>query len=81
MEEFLRIIQRSKEKKLEKEFIPRLHYLFKIKFGITYDEFINMPIPVAFDLLRLIEEEREHDEKEFNKLKYSGYGGKIGKRI
>lgn len=69
MDQLLQTIKHHKQKKLSGQFIPRLHYAFKSKFGMSYDEFISLPIPTAFDLLILMEEEYKHTQQELDKIK------------
>lgn len=71
MQEVLDLINKQKrEVDLDSNVLSRIHHILMKEYGwIPYEEFKQLPIYVASDLLNEISKDKELEEKEIDKAK------------
>lgn len=63
-------IEKAKQKKAEKSWLPRVHHILMKEYGwIPYEEFKKLPLPVIWNLLEQIKEQHEAEKREVDKMK------------
>jgi len=60
----------QKQRQFDDSFCTRVHHLLMKEYGwIPFEEFKKLPIPTVLDLLVMISEDRERENKEMERLK------------
>lgn len=67
------LIQKKKQEKAERNFLPNLHHTLMREYGwIPLEEFKKIPISTAMSLYTCIVEEYEENKKKNDKMKLKG---------
>ena len=59
-----------KSNNVSDDYVIRLHHLLMKEYGwISFDEFKKLPLVTCMNLVRIINEERETEQREYDKIK------------